>query len=176
MTILLFANQAQTTLALPVVPSDTTIYVANGTGQYFPNPQVGEGFKLTLVNATNSLVDEIVLVTARVGDVMTVVRGQEGTIPQAWKFGDFAVNLDTAGSSDAFVQFDQIKNGSINAYFANMRATTGQVDSVPVNPTDLVNKEYADYLVQGMTPKAESQCATTTVAQGGGHIAVNCKN
>ena len=84
MTILLFANQAQTTIALPVTPSDTTIYLAAGTGQYFPNPQTGEAFKLTLVSSTNALVNEIVLVTARTGDVLTVIRGDENTIPQAW--------------------------------------------------------------------------------------------
>ena len=74
MTILLFANQAQTTLALPVTPSDTTIYLASGTGEYFPNPEIGQAFKLTLVNSTNALINEIVLVTARTGDVLTVIR------------------------------------------------------------------------------------------------------
>ena len=161
MTILLFANQAQTTLALPVTPSDTTIYLASGTGQYFPNPQAGEAFKLTLVNSTNALVNEIVLVTARTGDVLTVIRGDENTIPQAWAFGSFAVNLDTAGSSDAFVQIYGLENHLYSAYLQNMRATTGQVDAVPVIPTDIVNKAYADGLAQGLTAKAESQCATT---------------
>ena len=77
MTILLFANQAQTTIALPVTPSDTTIYLASGTGEYFPNPEIGQAFKLTLVSSTNALINEIVLVTARTGDVLTVIRGDK---------------------------------------------------------------------------------------------------
>jgi len=56
MTILLFANQAQTTLAYPATSTATTLYVAGGTAAYFPNPGVDEAFKLTLVDALNSLI------------------------------------------------------------------------------------------------------------------------
>ena len=74
MTTLLFANQAQTTLALPVGFTQTTITVASGTGQYFPQPIAGQAFKLTLINAINDLVTEICNVTNVNGDVFTVER------------------------------------------------------------------------------------------------------
>ena len=104
MTFLLFSNQAQTTLALPVAPTDTTVTVASGTGQYFPQPTTGQIFKLTLINATNNLVTEICNVTAVTGDVFTVQRAQEGTVAQSWNFGDFAANLVTAGTMQSFSQ------------------------------------------------------------------------
>ena len=149
MTILLFANQAQSTLAYAITSTDTTLTVASGTGQYFPQPTTNQSFKLTLVNSTNNLITEIVLVTAVSGDIFTVVRGDEGSIAQAWAAGTFAVNLDTAGTSDSFVQFEQIENGTLNASFANIQTNTGQVISAPVNPTDLVNKYYVDVTIGG---------------------------
>ena len=63
MTILLFANQAQTTLAAPVNNVQTTITVASGTGSYFPAPSAGQAINLTLVNSTNSLITEVVQCT-----------------------------------------------------------------------------------------------------------------
>ena len=104
MTTLLFSNQAQTTLAAPIGATDTTLTVASGTGQYFPQPTGDQIFKLTLVNATNNLINEICNVTARTGDVFTVQRGQEGTVAQAWKFSDFVTNLVTAGTLQSFSQ------------------------------------------------------------------------
>ena len=101
MTILLFANQAQTTLALPVASTDTIIYVAAGTGSYFPAPGVNEAVTLTLVNSTNNLIVEIVSCTNITGDALTVVRGQEGTVARAWNRGDFVTNLMTAGTAAA---------------------------------------------------------------------------
>ena len=110
MTTLLFANQAQTTLAAPVTNTATTIYVAEGTASYFPNPAAGQAFKLTLLDSLSSLIVEIVLVTAVTGDALTVVRGQEGTTPRAWKIGDFAANLMTAGTGNAFAQIDDLND------------------------------------------------------------------
>ena len=173
MTIFLFANQAQTTLALPVAPTDTTLYVAAGTGRYFPQPEAGQVFTLTLINAVNNLVNEIVYVTSVSGDAFTVERGQEGTPAQAWNQGDFATNLDTAGTSDNFVQPDQLLTGDLSAYFNNMEAKTGQVNATPVNATDIVNKSYVDNLALGLSPKVECQCATTTIVQGGGNITLS---
>lgn len=160
MTTLLFANQAQTTLAAPVSSTDTTIYLAAGTASYFPNPGADEVFKLTLIDTFSSLITEIVLVTAVVGDALTVVRGQEGTVPRAWKRGDFAANLMTAGTGNDFAQIYDLENTKYNASFINMDAQTGNIYAAPTQATSLVNKAYADSISQG-TSKAECQCATT---------------
>ena len=161
MPTLLFANQAQTTLALPVTSTDTTIYVAAGTGSYFPAPSANQAVTLTLVNSINNLVVEIISCTAINGDALTVVRGQEGTTAQAWNRGDFVTNLMTAGTASAFAQLYGLNNALYSPHFANMLANTGQVNAVPVNPTDLVNKQYADSISTGAA-KYECQVATTT--------------
>jgi len=160
MPTLLFANQAQTTLALPVASTDTTIYVAAGTGAYFPAPSANQAVTLTLVNSTNSLIVEIVSCTNITGDVLTVIRGQENTTPRAWNRGDFVTNLMTAGTANAFAQIYGLNNTLYSPSFQNMQTLTGQVIDVPVNPTDLVNKAYADS-ISTSNYKAECQVATT---------------
>jgi len=160
MTTLLFANQAQTALALPIASTDTTITVAAGTGSYFPAPSTNQAIKLTIVSTQTQLINEVVLCTNINGDVLTVQRGQEGTVPRAWAIGSYIVNLMTAGTGSAFAQIYGLENGLYSASFSNMLTQTGQVVSAPTQATDLVNKAYADSISQG-TSKAECQCATT---------------
>lgn len=160
MTTLLFANQAQTALALPIASTDTTITVAAGTGSYFPAPSTNQAIKLTIVSTQSQLINEVVLCTHINGDVLTVQRGQEGTIARAWAIGSYVVNLMTAGTGSAFAQIYGLENGLYSASFSNMLTQTGQVVAAPTQATDLVNKAYADSISQG-TSKAECQCATT---------------
>jgi len=160
MGILLFANQAQTTLALPVASTDTVIYVAAGTGSYFPAPSANQAVTITLVNSTSNLIVEIISCTSITGDALTVVRGQEGTIARAWNRGDFVTNLMTAGTASAFTQIYGLENSLYSASFLNMTTETGQVTTLPINPNDLANKQYVDSYSQGAY-KAECQVATT---------------
>lgn len=120
MSILLFANEAQTTLAYPISSSSTTIVIAAGTYQYFPSPGTNEAFKLTLISASNTAVKEVVLVTKVELDILTVVRAQEGTVARSWKAGDYAANLMTAGTENAFVQFDQLNSGYLSPTFFDL--------------------------------------------------------
>lgn len=97
MSQILFANNATSTLAAPLTTTSTTVLLASGTGSLFPNPGAGQYFVMTLTDAATKLINEIVWVTARAGDSLTVVRGQESTVPQDWAAGDLAANLNTAG-------------------------------------------------------------------------------
>jgi hypothetical protein len=73
-------------LASQVLATDLTINLKAGSGITLPNPSIDGAFNLTLWNATNypnpinDNKKEIVRVTGLVGDVMTVSRGQEGTL------------------------------------------------------------------------------------------------
>lgn len=73
-----FANNVSTTIRFPVASNDTTITVAAGYGSLFPVLASGDYFFATLIAVSG--VSEIVRCTARVGDVLTVVRGQDGTL------------------------------------------------------------------------------------------------
>lgn len=95
MTRIRWSNNAGTTLALSISNVDTTATLASGTGALFPSPAAGEYFTMTFSAGVDR---EIVNVTNRVGDVVTIVRGQEGTTALAWNAGDSAENLLTAES------------------------------------------------------------------------------
>ena len=91
-----WANNATTTIASGITSGDTTITVAGASGALFPAAGSGDYFYATLNNSNNDI--EIVKVTSRSGDVMTVVRGQDGTTAAAWVGGDkFELRPTAAG-------------------------------------------------------------------------------
>ena len=112
MSIQIFSNNAKTTLAAGITSTQTSITVAPGTGSLFPSPSTGQQFKVTLVSASSASVFEICNCTSRTGDVLTVVRGQEGTSGQPFLLDDTVGHFDTAGVMSALVQADQLQNGT----------------------------------------------------------------
>lgn len=97
--LLLAANNAQSVLAAGISSSATTMTLNTGTGALFPSPVSGTSFfKLTLIDAATGQISEIVHVTARSGDSLTIVRAQEGTVARAWSVNDIAANMMTAGT------------------------------------------------------------------------------
>ncbi len=95
--ILLASNNASSTLAAPITSGATTATLAAGTGTEFPNPSAGQYFLMTFTDAATGLTNEIVKVTARATDTISIVRAQEGSIASAFTTGDKARNLVTAG-------------------------------------------------------------------------------
>jgi hypothetical protein len=71
-------------LPIPLSAAATTLHVPAGRGAAFA---VGAGnhYYLTLRDDSNSV--ERVKVTARIGDMLTVVRGQDGTVARSWNQG-----------------------------------------------------------------------------------------
>jgi hypothetical protein len=74
----LYSNNAASTLASGINSTATSMTVASGTGGVFPNPGAGEYFYVTLANDDETTL-EIVKVTARTNDVLTIERGFDGT-------------------------------------------------------------------------------------------------
>jgi hypothetical protein len=71
-------NNASTTVPLAVSSTDTSLTVAAGAGATFPVLGTGDYFHATIQDVNNHF--EIVRVTARADDTMTIVRSQEGTL------------------------------------------------------------------------------------------------
>jgi len=103
---LLFANNAASKLASPITGTATTIVLQSGGGTAFPTIAIGSGntFLITVTSATSTTVKEIMLVTARTGDTMTVVRSQEGSSASPFLAGDDVEQLITAGTMNALIQ------------------------------------------------------------------------
>lgn len=104
MAVLLFANNAASTLAGAISNTATQVNLQTGEGALFPNPTSGQYFVATFVDAATGQLNEIIWCTARAGDVLTIVRAQEGTDALAWNPGDFCSNLWTAGQAAQMLQ------------------------------------------------------------------------
>jgi len=79
-------NNAYGTLSASITTSGTTITLDSGQGARFPTLGAGDYFYGTLVDTSNNI--EVVKVTARSTDSMTVVRGQDNTTATAFAIGD----------------------------------------------------------------------------------------
>jgi hypothetical protein len=71
-------NNASTTVPLAVSSTDTSLTVLSGTGTRFPELGASDFFYATIQDVSNNF--EIVKVTARTDDIMTIVRAQESTL------------------------------------------------------------------------------------------------
>jgi hypothetical protein len=95
----LFKNNVTAALAASISSSTTTIVVASGQGSRFPSVPSGSYFYATLYDAGNNI--EIVKVTNRATDTLTVVRGQDGTSSRAYAAGDsIAMRIVAAAMAD----------------------------------------------------------------------------
>jgi hypothetical protein len=97
-----FSNNASSTLAAGIIAADTSITVASGQGSLFPTLVGGQIAKLTIEDVAGNY--EIVHMTVRAGDVLTVVRAQEGTIAQDFASGSRIECRITAAVLDEFIQ------------------------------------------------------------------------
>jgi hypothetical protein len=79
-------NNAFGTLNAGINSSVTTIVLSAGEGARFPTLTASDYFFATLIDTSNNL--EIVKVTARSTDTMTVVRGQDNTTARAFSTND----------------------------------------------------------------------------------------
>ena len=138
----LFANDIVTTTAAAITSSASTITVASGTGNAMPAPDSTQWFVATLTDGTNV---EIVKVTNRSGDVLTVSRGQEGTTARDWPAGTLLTIAITANTASNWVQktllaalpfakkldvgvMSMWKNSTSGAFIVNPAAPTNEDD------------------------------------------------
>lgn len=101
----IYSNNA-TTLVNPAVPisvGDASITLSNGAGALFPVPGVDEQFALVFEDRRLGL-REIAYCTSRSGDVLQVLRGQEGTSAMSWPEGSTISHRMTAASLAGFYE------------------------------------------------------------------------
>lgn len=99
----LFTNNASSTLLSNIGAGDTVVTVQAGDGELFPVIAAsGDFFVVTLEDTFGNI--EIMTCTARTADALTVVRGAEGTPPQAFTAGDRVELRSTAETLSNFAQ------------------------------------------------------------------------
>jgi hypothetical protein len=128
MNDILFTNFASSQLSVGINASATTIVLELGHGARFPAPTSGDYFYVTLENA--SLVREIVKVTARTSDTLTVVRAQDGTTAVSWLAGDTVALRLNAAAINTLVNNSVRKTSSTGSAVLPV-GTTAQRDATP---------------------------------------------
>jgi hypothetical protein len=127
--LLLFTNNASSTLASPITSIATSLTLVTGGGTLFPVPSAGQVFIATIISQSNPNTFEIIKCTAVSGDSFTtIVRAREGTTAQSWDAGDY-VNLQvTAGSLNQFAA----ETSSVQSVSGGTNITVDNTD--PQNP------------------------------------------
>jgi len=153
--MILFSNNASTSLAAACTASDTYVDVLPGTAVLFPVPSTSaEYFMITLVNPSNGNL-EICKVTSVFGDRFNVTRAQEGTVAMAFPQNTIVENRLTAGSLQQLlndISADISTAGRIR--IASLaEAILGVVADAAITPLTL--KGWADgHLINTSTPLA----------------------
>lgn len=131
MANIVFTNNASGLLAASINASELTLQVASGFGALFPNPTGGQYFMAALVDASGNL--EVVKCTGRATDVLTIVRGQEGSTAQSWTLTATRVELRlTKGTMEEFVQV----NG--DSMSGNLNMVTNELQNAELTGTTVV--------------------------------------
>ncbi|ECF2270227.1 tail fiber protein [Salmonella enterica subsp. enterica serovar Durham] len=115
-----FGNNVVSSLAADITASQTTIQVMPGAGAIFANLLTSDYAnssnplktyaKITLTDAKET-VFEVCHLTAVNNDMLTVIRGQEGTTAKGWSLNDVIANFATRGSENQFVQIEELQSG-----------------------------------------------------------------
>lgn len=105
MSLFIFADNASSTLAAPILSTDTSLTVQVGQGLLFPHPGAGQQFACTIEDVSGNI--EVTYCTGVTGDTLTIIRAQEGTTALGFASGSRVENRVTSGSLAAFLQ----KNG-----------------------------------------------------------------
>ena len=112
-----FSNNAVGTISGAITNVATTINLQTGEGALFPSLSAGDYFLATLVGYAVGGEEnawEIVRVTARASDALTVVRGQEGTSNVAWDDGSVIELRTTAeGMNDKLSRSAGVLTGNL---------------------------------------------------------------
>lgn len=93
---IIVSNNAVSRLTTAINATATTLNITGGTGAKFPSTAAGDQFYVVLIDSSNNI--EIVLCTARSGDILTVTRGQESTTARAFSVGDRVLHTITAAT------------------------------------------------------------------------------
>jgi len=151
-----FANNAYSTLAASITSGATSVTLTTGEGARFPTLTGADYFYATLIDSSNNL--EIVKVTARSTDVLTIVRGSESTTARAYASGDrleqriTAAGLDAKEAADATIVKDADIGVTVQGYDAD------------TTKNDVANTFTATQTLKGITEtEATSSASTYTI-------------
>jgi hypothetical protein len=145
----LLTNNVASTLAADLTIGATSLNVAVGTGAKFPSPTAPDYFYATIISTVGEI--EIVKVTARVNDILTIVRAQDSTTAKV-----FAAGSRVEVRVNAKSVLDAVDDG-----VAEMTVVTNALDGrLDTAEADIVALEAADVSLDGRLDTAETNITT----------------
>lgn len=132
---ILFTNNASGLLAAGISAIDTSWTLESGKGALFPSPSGATYAILTIEDTLGNF--EIVHLTSRAGDVLTVARAQEGTVAQAFASGSRVELRITAAALNEWLQssgdtFTGTLDGSGGGVISGAKVTLGEIVNTPI--------------------------------------------
>jgi hypothetical protein len=168
MSKFLFSNNATTYLTTSISNSATSIALPTGKGALFQNPTGSDYQMATIFSPSAPSTVEIVKITARAGDTLTVTRAQESTTGVAWAAGSYIENRVTKGTLDALIQNEATVSYS---YGIGSGTTVSGADAIGIGNS--ATSSAADTIAIGHTASASVDSA---IAIGKNAQASNIKN
>ena len=158
-----FANNAHSTLASGINTSATSITVASGHGARFPSLAGSEFFFATLIDSSNNL--EIVKVTARSTDVLTVTRAQESTSAASFSSGDrIELRITAAGLGELITPSDIAFKNVANTWVA---AQQGRTFTGNITGSTTLDFTYQNFIVTATGNVTLANPSTEVAGQSG---------
>ena len=158
-----FANNAHSTLASGINTSATSITVASGHGARFPSLAGAEFFFATLIDSSNNL--EIVKVTARSTDVLTVTRAQESTSAASFSSGDrIELRITAAGLGELITPSDIAFKNVANTWAA---AQQGRTFTGNITGSTTLDFTYQNFIVTATGNVTLANPSTEVAGQSG---------
>lgn len=156
-----WANNATSRVAYATDAGSPTVTVETNDGEKFPLPSGAQFFMVTVEDRRTGQM-EIMRCTSRSGDVLTVVRAQEGTPAQSFLVGATVSNRLTAGTLTDMVDFVNNSPGfteeEADARFVNV---AGDTMTGPLtlygNPISTYMAATKNYVDMGLDGKASLQ-------------------
>lgn len=178
-----FKNNAFSTLDTAIAASDVGLTVAYGDGALFPAAGSGDYFYMTIQVPDDEDTYEVVKVTARSGDSMTIVRAQESTTARAFTAGALCeVRVTNQGLLDKFAEdniaaggltLDKIEDVATDTVLGRTASGTGAVSALAASDVlDMVGSTQGNILYRGASAWAALGVGTAgQVLQSGGAAA-----
>jgi hypothetical protein len=163
-----FANNAYGTLSQAYATTATSIVLTAGNGARFPALTGSQYFFATLLDTSNNL--EIVKVTARSTDTLTIVRAQEGTTARAFSTNDRVELRVTAGGLTILSDLDEILPDQSAANGQVLTSTSGAAGFSALDVTDFSSQNNTN---TGFFSLPKGTTAQRPVSPQTGHIRYN---
>lgn len=155
-----YTNFAKSTLNTSINAAAVSVTVDAGDGALFPAAGAGTTFDCVIFNTSG--VKEVVSCTSRTGDVLTIVRGQEGSAAVAWNAGDGIGHRLTAAALNNILFADDLQDNSPTW----CGTATGTANALILSPTPAITGYAAGQKFMFKSSASPNTGAATVVVSG----------